>query len=177
MPYGRPDADEVAPRGTKAWRQAVNANRRFVADSLWKMHAQGQLDLTDPQAMSRALISLGVTPEKGGGRHMYNLFLGQLPSEGFGMSTVPGREGMGYAMEAYMPDWKWNFDRARQGGHLTWDRGAGMYFNDPGNNPAQRQWYDQSFGLPTQGPSQAQTSIAASPWYDDDELERFGLGG
>ena len=107
-------ADEVAPRGTKAWRQAVNARRAFMGDQLWQMQAKENLNLSDPNALSGALGRLGITPEKGGGRHLYRLFMGDLPGEGFGMSS-PDR-GISYGLEAYMPDWKRYHDRMLQRG-------------------------------------------------------------
>lgn len=106
-------ADDVAERGTKAWRQQVNANRAFMANQLWTAQAQGQ-NLSDPDVRAAVMAQHGVGPEKGGGLHMYNLFQGNLGAEGFGMSS-PERD-IPYALEAYMPDWRFNLDRAIQGG-------------------------------------------------------------
>jgi hypothetical protein len=107
-------ADEVAPRGTKEWRQAVVRNRGLVGNALWQAQARERLNLSDPEALSAYLAKLGFTDEVGGGRHMRNLFLGNLGSEGFGMSS-PER-GISYALEAYMPDWKRWHDRDLQRG-------------------------------------------------------------
>lgn len=114
LPGEPPHADEVAERGTKAWRQAVDAHRAWVGNQLWTQQATNQLNLSDPNAMKQALSGLGINNEVGGGRHAWNLFLGQLPTEGFGMS--PSRPDLSYAMEAYMPSWRHDLDRAIQGG-------------------------------------------------------------
>lgn len=112
-PYGLPPpADDVAPRGTKAWRQAVNARRAAVGNSLWTQQARSGLNLSDPAALSAALAQMGITDEIGGGRHMRRYFMGDLPSEGFGMSS-PER-GISFALEREMPDWKQFRDRAVQ---------------------------------------------------------------
>lgn len=113
-PAGWIEADSVAPRGTKEWRQQVVRNRQAVGNALWEAQARNQLNLSDPDAVSAFLAQQGFTDEKGGGRHMRNLFMGNLPSEGFGMSS-PER-GISYAMEAYMPDWKRWHDRDLQRG-------------------------------------------------------------
>jgi hypothetical protein len=105
-------ADDVAERGTKAWRQQVDSNRLYTARQLWTAQANG-MDMSDPNARAQVLAGLGITDEQGGGRHAYNLFQGNLGSEGFGMSSF---RDLPYAMEAYMPDWRFNLDRAIQGG-------------------------------------------------------------
>lgn len=189
-PYGLPlPADDVAPRGTKAWRMAVDARRRAVADQAWRAQAMGRLDLSDQGQMSDFLAGLGITSEIGGGRHMRRLFLGDLPSEGWGQSPVAGRGGMSMALEQYIPAWRQGLDRAIQGGHLTRDR-SGMYFN-PGKGGAM-QWYD-AFGSPAQAPATAApmganpmggslanpmgnpTSLGNSPAMTEEERRRYGL--
>jgi hypothetical protein len=127
QPGEPPPADEVAARGTKEWRRAVDARRAWVGDQLWRAQATQGLNLSDPEAMSAQLGRMGITPEIGGGRHLRRLFLGDLAAEGFGKSSVPGRGDMAYGLEAYMPEWKQSFDRNRQGGHLVWDRAAQAY--------------------------------------------------
>ena len=120
LPGEPPHADDVAPRGTREWRQAVNAHRAWVAENLWQQQHTGNLNLSDPNQMRDALAGLGIADEVGGGRHAFNLFMpgGALASEGFGMS--PDRD-IAYALEAYMPDWQHNRDRAIQGGMSRFD--------------------------------------------------------
>jgi hypothetical protein len=113
-PTGWIEADSVAPRGTKEWRQQVVRNRQAVGNAAWQAQAQNNLNLSDPEALSSWLASQGFKDERGGGRHMRNLFMGNLPSEGFGMSS-PER-GISMGLEAYMPDWKRWHDRALQNG-------------------------------------------------------------
>jgi hypothetical protein len=108
-----PEADAVAERGTKAWRQAVNARRAWLGNELWTAQARQNLNLSDMDAVKQFLMSRDVTPERGGGLHQFRLFTGDLPqSEGGGM----GFRGIPFAMEQYMPDWKFNLDRGIQGG-------------------------------------------------------------
>lgn len=173
MPFAPepPKADDVAPRGTKEWRQAVNAHRAWIANELWMQQHYGGLNLTDKGAMANALGGLGVTNEVGGGRHAYNLFLGNLGQEGFGMSNVPGREGMAYAMEAYMPDWRFNLDRAIQGGMPRTDANAQFIPGQGGYSGA--AWTPGGpMTAPTPGstvPGLSGTSPSYAPLEDDED--------
>lgn len=173
MPYYQmpPPADDIAQRGTKAWRQAVMARRNWAANELWTAQARQNLDLSNPEALSRHLGTLGITPEVGGGRHMYRMFMGDLPSEGFGMSSP--QRGISYALEAYMPDWKRYHDRTIQGGN---PRGVteNMYFPwSPWNAP---QATPTATGLPasTASASAAPMPAAMMP-EDEDEEDRMGM--
>jgi hypothetical protein len=113
-----PPADDVAERGTKAWRQAVNARRAWTGNELWTAQARQNLNLSNMNDVTQFLASRGITNEIGGGRHALRLFTGDLPgSEGGGM----GFRGIPHAMEQYMPDWKFNLDRAIQGGQSRTD--------------------------------------------------------
>lgn len=114
LPGEPPHADDIATRGTKEWRRAVEAHQNWVGAQGWQAQANNQVNLSDPESVKRFLATLGITNEVGGGRHAYNMFLGQLPTEGFGMS--PTRPDIAYAWEENMPDWKFNLDRAIQGG-------------------------------------------------------------
>lgn len=116
MPYypEPPHADDIAQRGMPAWKKAVLAHRAWAVKEGWTGQARGGLDLSNPDAMRAFWASRGITNEIGGGRHLLNLLMGNLPSEGFGMSS-PER-GISYAMEAYMPAWRWGRDRAVQHG-------------------------------------------------------------
>jgi hypothetical protein len=118
LPGEPPHADDVAPRGTQEWRRAVTAHQKWVGEQLWNSNAIQGTNMSDPDSMKAALAALGIADEVGGGRHAYNMFMpgGALASEGFGVSNVPGRDGMAYALERFMPDWKFNLDRAIQGG-------------------------------------------------------------
>lgn len=105
-------ADDLYARGTKEWRRQVVANRETAANAIWEAQAHGQ-NISDPNVRANVLQGLGVGPEKGGGLHMYRMFMGDLPTEGFGQSSF---RDIPYALEAYMPDWRFNLDRAIQGG-------------------------------------------------------------
>jgi hypothetical protein len=158
LPGEPPHADDVAPRGTPEWRRAVDAHRQWIADQAWRAQSQRGLNLSDPEAMKAFLATLGVTNEVGGGRHAYNLFLGNLPSEGFGMSTLPGREGMSYAMEAYMPDWKRWIDRSVQGGTSRADANA-RFFPTGGFTPVPNPAASTSVPTPAPNPAPSPNQI------------------
>lgn len=167
-----PPADDVAPRGTKAWRQAVNARRRGVADALWRAQHHERLNLPDPNAVSGYLSRLGITDEIGGGRHLRRLFMGDLPSEGFGMSQVPGRGNMSYAMEAYMPDWKWGRDYAIQGGHNTAPEANARFIPGPWQGAAP-SGFGSSFDGDPMGSDSYSAPLSSGDRLGDDEL--FGM--
>lgn len=138
---GPAPADTLHPRGTKGWKQALDPRRGWAVGELWKAQAQGRLNLSDKKAVSDFLRGLDITDEVGGGRHLRNLILGNLESEGFGASPI--RPDLSWAMERYMPDWKQGMDRAVQGGHLQRDPVTGLYVNPgPNGDLANPGWYN-----------------------------------
>lgn len=138
---GPTPADNLFDRGTPGWKQALDPRRKWVGNELYKAQAGGRLNLSDKQAVSDFLRGLDITDEVGGGRHLRNLFLGNLGSEGFGASPI--RPDLSWGMERYMPDWKQGMDRAVQGGHLVRDPVTGSYVNkDPGGDLENPGWYN-----------------------------------
>ena len=159
---GPTPADMVARRGTREWKNALDPRRKWAVGELWDAHVGQGLNLSDKRAVSDFLRGLGIEDVQGGGRHLWNIIMGNRPEEGFGMNDDPRRQ-ISWAMERYMPDWKVGMDQAVQGGHLTRDRATGLYVN-PGRDPQNPEWYD-SYGRRVPPPY-------AGPWKTAEELER-----
>lgn len=141
---GPPPADSVAPRGTKEWRQAVAARQAWAADQVWSHQVGSGANISDKNALAQFLSTIGIEDVQGGGRHLFNLIMGNLPeSEGGGMNPDPNRD-ISWFLENQMPEWKQGVDRAIQGGHLVKDHETGLLFN-PGRDPRNPEWYD-TFG-------------------------------
>lgn len=162
QPYfgkGPTPADMLFERGTKGWKKALTPRRKWAGDELWKAHVGRGLNLSDRDAVKEFLANeLDITDEVGGGRHLMNMILGNLPDEGWGGS---GYRDTSWFMEEYMPDWKRGVDQAIQGGHLKKDRETGLLVNEnPGGDIRNPRWYD-NFGQETNAPYLGQWRPAA----------------
>jgi hypothetical protein len=65
---------DSAPQGTRAWRQGQAGLERWIQDQIGQATASGQLNINDSAAVDRYLATLGVTPEKGGGRYLHQKY-------------------------------------------------------------------------------------------------------
>lgn len=117
----------------------LERHREWIAEQIWRAVAGGQSQLLkNPQMLSNFLAGLrpdwfkgehGIVDQKEKGRHIRNLFLGNLEEEGWGM----GDEGYSRALDHYRPNW------SRMVSGMNKDKTTGLYSDGGG------KWFD-AFG-------------------------------
>jgi hypothetical protein len=88
--------------GTPQWRMATEQYRNWLGEQLYADAANQGVDINDKTALAQLLNRYGATPERGGGAHTYNLFMGNLANtEGNGLTRYePAWARMGEAPPA-----------------------------------------------------------------------------
>lgn len=160
MIYGQmpPEPDQVAPRNTDQWRDAVHAKKQWIAmnlargASLDELVAAGAMDKYGEEGSPRA----------GRLSHDYEYWQNAQQGKETGDEGLPGELGAA--------EWDvGNFNRQVNVGDWTeWPPGSGQYFNDPVNDSSKREWVNQ-FGDRVAPPADGGPEID----YNDPSMHQF----